>query len=115
MELSRVFIVHHSPLFAQGLCALLTKVSSLEVLGIGADKQENPTAWDEVARLAPDVIIFEEGDDIPLQRIVQASPQSRLVSLSLNDNRIHVYVRHDIEGQGLEGIVEAVARAAERD
>lgn len=112
MQLPRVFIVYHSALFAEGLRALLSDIPALKLVGAGNDDPNDKVVWNELRFLAPDVIILEEGGGITLERIADASPDSRLVALSLNHKRIRVYVKHDIQAEGLEGVIEAVTRAA---
>lgn len=114
MPLPRVFIACHSALFAEGLRALLSDVPVLKLVGAGTGDPDDGVAWNELRLLAPDVIILEEGDSITLERIADASPDSRLVALSLHHKRIRVYVKHDVQAEGLEGVIEAVTRAAKR-
>lgn len=62
MEMRRLFIVYHSPLFAQGLRGLLSDVPGLEVVGMALARPEEKRAWKNIRRLAPDVVILEDGD-----------------------------------------------------
>lgn len=112
MEMRRVFIVYKSPLFAQGLRALLSTVPGLEVVGIGPAKTAERKAWSDLRRLAPEVIILEQGDETPLAAVLDAVPHSQLVTVSLSHNRVRVYAQRDIEGQGLEAVIEAIAEAS---
>lgn len=111
MEFRRVFIIYRSPLFAQGLRSLLSAVRGLEVVGIGAE-QPKEEVWGAVQRLVPDVIILEEGDETPLAKIMDASPDSQLVTLSLTHNRIRAFAHRDIPCRGLEGVIEAISEAS---
>ena len=111
MQLRRVFIAYRSPLFAQGLCGLLSGVRGLQVVGMGRESPGDG-AYEDIQSLRPDVIVLEEGADTALSRILDVAPGGHLVAVSLAHDRIRIYARRDVQGRGVEGIVEAIGQAA---
>ncbi len=94
MARRRVFLIWTYPLFKEVVCLLLGQ-SEVELLGATSDHAE---ALDLIADLKPDVVIVEvaEGDQSNCEEtisILQVSP--RVIRLSLDNNEMKIYQRHD--------------------
>ena len=90
----RVFLIWTYPLFKE-VVSLLLDQSEVELLGATSDHAE---ALDLIADLKPDVVMVEvaEGDQSDCEEtisILQVSP--RVICLSLDNNEMKIYQRHD--------------------
>ncbi|HLB11357.1 MAG TPA: hypothetical protein VJO15_00205 [Dehalococcoidia bacterium] len=113
VETRRLFILYRSPLLGHGLRNLLSGVPGLEVVGMGRAGQEEEV-WNEIQRLAPDVVIQEHGGKSPTAKLRGAARGIQLIAVTLAQDSRRIYGHRDMEGRGLEGIVEAIALTAKR-
>jgi chemotaxis response regulator CheB len=94
---SRIYIVYHHALFAQGIRSLLRGRRGIRVVGMESDAAK---ALEAVRSLRPEVVIIEESDaemqSPTLGAILQHHPTGRVVALDLDHNFATVYDRHRV-------------------
>jgi DNA-binding NarL/FixJ family response regulator len=106
----RVYILSDKDLFGQGVMRLLKSEREIEIIGKGAETDQ---AIKDIERLAPDAVIVESRDLIQdsvstVARILGTSTTMKVVCLSLNDNKFHVYQGEQREARGVEDLVDAI-------
>lgn len=87
------FIISNYLMFQHGLKNLLTQQGKVEVIGATASPDE---AIEKVKALHPDVVILDStkmfGDPLSsLKRIFSASPDIKVICLSLHNNQMAIY------------------------
>jgi hypothetical protein len=108
MNPTRVFILGSQPLFAQGVQSLLSGQPGIEVVGVAL---ASPEAFAQVQAAAPNVVIIEAGGEEQgrlVARVLHSIPNARVVGLTLEDNRIHIYYRQMKQGRRVEDLLEAI-------
>ena len=108
MSHSRVFILSSRPLFAQGVQSLISSQSGIEVIGVASVGHD---VFAQMQAAAPDVVIVEAGGEDQhrlVAQVLDAIPGIRVVGLTLEDNRIHIYLQQMRQGHGVEDLVEAI-------
>jgi chemotaxis response regulator CheB len=110
MSLIRVFIVSDSLTFSDGLKNLLVSEPEVEIIGEEMDVNQ---AIDQIYSLKPDVVIW--GNTGMRQeaaqeeaRLLKATPGTRFIGLTLQNNKIVVYQSFQKIVQGVQDLVEAV-------
>lgn len=109
----RVFILTSQTLFAQGVQSLLSGHPGINVVGaavVGSD------LLDQVREAAPDVIIVEaelEEQGRLVTKLMECTPGARVIGLTLEDNRLHIYYQQTKESRGVDDLFEAIREPLE--
>lgn len=113
MDRYRVLILYSNRLFAEGMESLLRRETCLEIVGMEASDRPIPAV---IRSLQPDVVVLDAherwgcvGSVIPA--ILEANPNVRVVCLSMADNNIDVYHKHQITATRREDLVGAIQMA----
>ena len=108
MIYSRVFILASQPLFAQGVQSLLSGQPGIQVVGVAT---VGPDAFAQVQVATPDVVILEaQGNEQGhlVAQILDLIPTARVIGLTLEDNRIHIYYQQMKQGRRVEDLLESI-------
>jgi len=108
MNISRVFILASQPLFAEGVQSLLSNQLDMEVVGVAT---AHPDAFAQVQATTPDVVIIEargEEQSHLVAQVLESIPGAKVVGLSLEDNRIHIYYQQSKQSQRVEDLLETI-------
>jgi hypothetical protein len=108
MASSRVFIVASQPLFAQGVQSLLSGQPGIQVVGVAT---VGPDVFVQLQDIAPDVVIIDttgEGQGRLVAQVLDVLPDAKVVGLTLDDNRIHIYYQQMKQGRAVEDLLDAV-------
>nr|HID12645.1 hypothetical protein [Anaerolineae bacterium] len=108
MNPSRVFIFASQPLFAQGVQSLLSGQPGIEVVGVAV---VGPDMFAQVQAAAPDVVVIEAGGEEQgrlVAQVLECIPGVKVIGLTLEDNRIHIYYQQMKQGRRVEDLLEAV-------
>jgi hypothetical protein len=108
MNSSRVFILASQPLFAQGVQSLLSGQPGIQVVGVAI---VGPDTFVRVQATAPDVVIIEatgEEQGRLIAQVLDSIPGAKVIGLSLEDNRIHIYYQQLKQGRRVEDLLEAI-------
>ena len=86
---TRIFLADEYQIVRQGIRALLEKETGLEVVGEAA---KGPAVLRQVQDLAPDIVLLDIGlPDLhgveAIRQILAASPQVKIIALSIYDDR----------------------------
>ena len=106
MNISRVFILASRPLFAEGVQSLLSGQPGIEVVGVAA-----PDEFAQVQATTPDVVIIEaQGKEQGrlVAQVLESIPDAKIISLTLEDNRIHTYYQQSKQGRRVEDLLETI-------
>ncbi len=106
MNISRVFILASRPLFAEGVQSLLSGQPGIKVVGVAA-----PDKFAQVQATAPDVVIVEtQGKEQSrlVAQVLESIPEAKVISLTLEDNRIHTYYQQSKQGRRVEDLLETI-------
>jgi hypothetical protein len=121
MHSTRVFILASRPLFAQGVQSLLSGQPGIDVVGVAtAGMETRPTDPDVLAQAQaafPDVVIIEakgEEQGRLVTKVLECIPRAKVVGLTLEDNRIHTYYQHMIQGRRVEDLLEVIREPVDR-
>jgi DNA-binding NarL/FixJ family response regulator len=112
--MTRVFIVSNHLMFSHGLESLLRRETKLDVVGQEVDEQK---AIERIKELRPHVVILDSNgppaEPVPtLIRILQESPGTQVIGLSLQNNTLHLYQATQRVVTSLEDLTEIISRAA---
>jgi len=110
---TRVFILASQPLFAQSVQSLLSGQQGIQVVGI---ETVGPDAMARVQAAAPEVVIVEargEEQGRLVAQVLESIAGARVIGLSPEDNRIHIYYQQMRQGRRVEDLLEAIARPGE--
>jgi len=113
MNSSRVFILASQPLFAQGVQSLISSLPGIQVVGVAT---AGPDAFSEVQAIAPDVVIVEAMGDQQgrlVAHVLESVPSAKVIGLSLEDNRIHIYYQQMKQGRRVEDLLDAIWGSSE--
>jgi len=104
----RVFIFASQRLFAQGVQSLISGRPGIEVVGVAT---MGPEAFAQAKAAAPDVVIIEatvaeQGRQVG--HVLESIPAAKVVGLSLEDNRIHIYYQQMKQSRRVEDLLEAI-------
>jgi len=108
MHPTRVFILGSQPLFAQGVQSLLSGQPGIEVVGVAIARGE---VFAQMQAVAPNVVIIEAGGEEQgrlVARVLDSIPNAKVIGLTLEDNRIHIYYRQMKQGRRVEDLLEAI-------
>ena len=108
MNISRVFILASRPLFAEGVQSLLSGQPGMEVVGFAT---AGPGAFAQVQAAAPDVVIIEargKEQGRLIAQVLDSLPDTKVIGLSLEDNRIHTYYQQSKQGHRVEDLLETI-------
>lgn len=112
MDRCRVLILYTNRLFAEGVESILGREPWLEVVGM-EECSERALAF--IHLFHPDVVVIDANERlkcaVTIFPILQANPAIRVISLSMADNNIEVYHRHQILATKREDLVEAIQMA----
>ncbi len=90
--MSRVLLVYHNPLFAHSIRVALERARHIQLVG---ELQDWTRVQDEIARLAPDVVLVEEDEgaatDAMLGALRTQQAPWRVVALRLDETTMHVW------------------------
>ena len=109
MNYSRVFILTSQSLFAQGVQSLLSGQPGIQVVGVATI---SPAVFAQVRAAAPDVVIIEatgEEQGLLVAQVLDSIPGVKVIGLSLDDNRIHIYYQQMKQGRRVEDLLEAIS------
>ncbi len=90
--MTSIFIVSRYSLFSKGIETLLHQAEGLEIVGCEKDLTQ---AIEQIRSLQPDVVIVDSRDSdanrgIIMMQVMKEGLRTRVVGLSLNDNKIYV-------------------------
>lgn len=109
-SLKKVLLIHSDLLLLPGVESLLTQEDDLYLTR--ADLKNRAMLIDTIAQLQPNVIICDEkvclADDWILCSFIHDFPELRLVIVSIKDNHILVYDKHEIAINGSNDLVTAI-------
>lgn len=110
MEKHRVLIIEEDSLFSNGVELLLVLQENLEIVGsVRADLQ---VVTAEIQATNPNVIIIS--DDIAtsnaqlIMSLLRAYPDLRIITFSLEDNRINVYDKREVIVSTASDLITAI-------
>ena len=108
--MKRVFILSSHPLFGQGVESLLRQETGLDVVGRETDADK---AIERVKELRPDVVIVDSGypacDPTPAAiRILGEGLGTKVIGLSLQDNKMFIYRGEQRVVKEVKDLVEAI-------
>jgi len=109
----QVFIVSNHAMFGKGLDSLLGQKEHIDIVG-----QENnlDRALDQVTQLQPDVLILDSDDppyeSLPavLYRILKDDLDIKVIGLSLQDNRLYIYMATHWVVTDVDDLISAIFR-----
>lgn len=110
---SRVFILAREPLFAQGVRSLLQEQAGIEVVGTAT---VGPEAMAQLRVVAPDVVVVEakgEEQGALVAEILETFPTVKVVGLTPEDNRLHIYYAQMRYSRQVEDFLEAIREPIE--
>lgn len=113
MKSKRIFIVSKYALFSRGLESLLKQEHDLEIVGQESDVAR---AVDQIKKLQPDVIILDSDEPIldfeseVLRCVLDGNLDTKIVGLSLQNNKIYVYSASQWVVRGVTDLTEAIAQ-----
>lgn len=113
MNPTRVFIVASQPLFAQGVQSLLSGQPGIQVVGVAT---VGPDDFVQMQAATPDVVIIEAGGEDQsrlVAQVLESLPGAKVIGLSLEDNRIHIYYQQMKQGRRVEDLLEAIGSPAD--
>jgi len=113
MSPTRVFILASQPLFAQGVQTLLSGQPGIQVVGV---ETVGPEMMARVQAAAPEVVIVEargEEQGRLVALVLESIAGARVIGLSPEDNRIHIYYQQMRQGRRVEDLLEAIAKPGE--
>jgi chemotaxis response regulator CheB len=107
---SRIYIVYHDGLFAQGMRSLLESGQSTEIVGMESDVAK---ALEALRTLKPEVLIVEEpaATDRPsglVATFLKEGVASRIVSLSLGRDYATIYESHRLPARNVAEFDQAI-------
>ena len=112
MRKIRVLIVDDHTIVRDGICALLSLIGDIEVVGDAADGRE---ALEKVRQLAPDVVLMDIS--MPLmdgreatRRICKDFPETKVLVLTQYDDREHIF---PLIQAGARGFISKFAASSE--
>jgi DNA-binding NarL/FixJ family response regulator len=110
----RVFVIWTHPLFHDSVRLLLSK-SEVEIVGATSD---HAAAQNQIAALAPDVVIVEQTDgeeqsSVETISILRAGPQ--VIRLGLADNEISLYQRERRTAAKADDLVSLITGQRQQD
>ena len=108
MNSNRVFILTSQPLFAQGVQSLLSGRPGIHLVGIAT---VGPDTIAQMQAADPDVVIVEamgEEQGRLVAQVLDSLPGARVIGLSLEDNRIHIYYQQLKQGRRVEDLLDAI-------
>jgi hypothetical protein len=107
-----VFLIYRNRMFGDAVRAVLGRCPDITLLGATDDPDSVHVGID---RLAPDVILLEEASDrspMPLQAILMNPIPSRLVTLCLDRDGMHVWSQHWQACIGPDDLLRAIVSAS---
>ncbi len=113
MKTTRVFVLAREPLFAQGVRSLISGQTGIEVVGVAT---VGPEALALMQAAAPDVVVIEargEEQAALVAQVLEVLPQTKVVGLSPDDNRLHIYYAQMRQGRRVEDFLEAIRQPPE--
>ncbi len=113
MKTTRVFVLAREPLFAQGVRSLISGQTGIEVVGAAT---VGPEALALMQAAAPDVVVIEargEEQAALVAQVLEVLPQTKVVGLSPDDNRLHIYYAQMRQGRRVEDFLEAIRQPPE--
>jgi hypothetical protein len=109
-----VYLIFRNRLFRDAVTAILTAQPEIKLLG-ATDLPDR--AASEIAALAPNVILLEEGEDGPcmcdLHHILSSPIPCRLITLRLDQDGMHVWSQTWRQTVSPQDLVEAIVTARE--
>lgn len=116
MKRLNIFILYSHALFARGVEKMLRDHRGLEIVGMETDWRKG---LETIGSLHPEVVILdsEEGGMEPLaavKEIMERSPCTKVIALTLRDNKMHLYQTREAIASGVEDLLRAI-REEQRD
>lgn len=105
---TRVFLLAREPLFAQGVRSLIFGQADMEVVGTAAVGAEGLAL---MRASAPDVVVIEargEEQGALVTEVLEVLPQAKVVGLTPEDNRLHIWYSEMRQGRRVEDFLEAI-------
>lgn len=112
MKKTRVFVALSMRLLAEGIQSLTSEYDDLELVGTEADLGK---AIDSIRSVQPSVIIVDgnelsPGGEITIDELLCASPEARVIALSLDENRLDLYDKHQVTAREVDDLIRAIRR-----
>ncbi len=112
MNKPRIFLMLSMGLLAEGINSLIGQYGDLELAGTEADVRK---AIERVRSIQPSVIIVDRhqlspGGDITIEELFSACPEARVIALSLDENRLDLYNRHQVIAMEVDDLIRAIRR-----
>ena len=93
-------------MFNHGLESLLRQEANFNIVG---QERELDQALEQIKELQPEVVILESDDRVPqVTQILHASPNVRVISLSLQNNDLHIFQAKQWIARETEDLVKAI-------
>ncbi len=110
MKRRHIFILYSHTLFARGVEKMLRDHRGLEIVGMETDWRKGLQA---IGSLHPEVVILDsdEGGMEPLaavKEIMERSPHTKVIALTLRDNKMHLYQTREAVASGVEDLLRAI-------
>lgn len=108
--MTTVFIISKYLMFSHGLESLIGQETGLQVIGHEKDLNR---AMEAMKELQPDVVIFDSSDPmddsgLTVMHILNLNPDIRVISLSLQSNRLYIYQARQSVANSIEDLVQAI-------
>jgi DNA-binding NarL/FixJ family response regulator len=109
-----IYLVYQNRLFGDAIRAILDTHPEIKLLGVTncPDRAAN-----DIARLAPNVILMEDAEDGPpihdVHRILTSSIPCRLITLRLDEGGMHIWSQTWRQTAGPQDLVDAIVSAKE--
>jgi len=108
-------IVSSYPMFSQGLEKLLDEQTEIEIVGRERDVEQ---ALETIEQLQPDIILLDMSSKPPayahstIMQLLAATPDSKVIAFSLQNNLIHVYQASRWLASGVHDLLQAIGSSA---
>lgn len=116
MKRWQIFILYSHALFARGVEKMLESKRGLQVVGMEADREK---AIHAIGSLQPDVVILDSDErgleSLAVAReIMERSPHTRVIALTVRDNRMHLYQTKESVASDVQDLLRAIREGERR-
>ncbi|MDP2948232.1 MAG: hypothetical protein Q8P22_01675 [Chloroflexota bacterium] len=110
MKKQQIFILYSHALFARGVERMLKGRRGLQIVGMEANWARG---IETIASLHPEVVIVDSdnggmGSLAMAKEIMERSPCTKVIALTLNDNKMHLYDARESPATGVEDLLRAI-------
>lgn len=108
----KIFVLSDHLMFGLGLESLLNKNPHVQI--VGQDRDSNQ-AVEKIDKLRPDIVIMDSSgtssEQPGLKQLLKASPEMKVIGLSLNDNDLYIYQATQTTVTSVDDLLEAIDHA----